>query len=198
MEKVILPKLLGGLGVRNLQFLNRYMMIKWFWRYHSEDEALWIPIIKASYAEQGHWCTKTLLRFLWNQPMGKCKHFLGGVSIKHLSESGGFESTSASGMTNWQETTPQWSPSQTCTALLNFHMPLVSNAEGQLMEYYPLKKPQDWELKSSQSFWNFGVCKYRHIRGWTNFAWCQEWQFYFWSCLYMLFLGEWCAIGFGN
>jgi len=40
-ETVQLPKLSGGLGVRNLRIHNECLLMKWLWRYVEEEQALW-------------------------------------------------------------------------------------------------------------------------------------------------------------
>ncbi|XP_026383262.1 uncharacterized protein LOC113278713 [Papaver somniferum] len=40
-DKVSKPKNKGGLGIRNLRCVNRYLLAKWHWRYANEKEAWW-------------------------------------------------------------------------------------------------------------------------------------------------------------
>ncbi|WMV58532.1 hypothetical protein MTR67_051917 [Solanum verrucosum] len=52
-----LPKLSGGLGVRNLRILNECLLMKWLWRYVEEEQALWREVIHHKYGRDSQWCT---------------------------------------------------------------------------------------------------------------------------------------------
>lgn len=54
--KVTLPKYLGGLGVH-----NKWMLLKWHWRFNQDDVGLWKEIIQAKYGSTSHWCSKPVL-----------------------------------------------------------------------------------------------------------------------------------------
>lgn len=48
-DTIELPKKLGGLGVGNLLNPNLSLLIKWWWRFFSEPNALWRKIIQGKY-----------------------------------------------------------------------------------------------------------------------------------------------------
>ncbi|GKC85135.1 hypothetical protein Tco_1140852 [Tanacetum coccineum] len=50
-NSVLASKIKGGLGVSILFALNRALMMKWFWRFHSHNDSLWSRVIKAIYGE---------------------------------------------------------------------------------------------------------------------------------------------------
>ncbi|GJV02167.1 RNA-directed DNA polymerase, eukaryota, reverse transcriptase zinc-binding domain protein [Tanacetum coccineum] len=52
-NSVLASKIKGGLGVSSLFALNRALMMKWFWRFHSHNDSLWSRVIKAIYGEDG-------------------------------------------------------------------------------------------------------------------------------------------------
>ncbi|GKC69550.1 RNA-directed DNA polymerase, eukaryota, reverse transcriptase zinc-binding domain protein [Tanacetum coccineum] len=52
-SKVLTPKDKGGLGVSSLYAINRGLMIKWLWRFHSQKSTLWSKVIKAIYGSDG-------------------------------------------------------------------------------------------------------------------------------------------------
>lgn len=67
-EKIILPKELVGICIRDLVIHYKCMMMLWLWRCNINDSALWMRVIKARYDEQNHWCTKLPHRYgvsLW-------------------------------------------------------------------------------------------------------------------------------------
>lgn len=39
----------GGLGIRDISYMNDALLMKWWWRYGTEKEALWRQVIKAKY-----------------------------------------------------------------------------------------------------------------------------------------------------
>lgn len=46
----------GGLGLRDIRLMNGCLLLKWWWRYAFEDEALWKSVICAKYGVSGdHW-----------------------------------------------------------------------------------------------------------------------------------------------
>nr|GEZ03488.1 hypothetical protein [Tanacetum cinerariifolium] len=58
----------GGLGISSLFAQNRALMLKWIWRFMSNDSSLWSRFIKAMFGAQGalvdtvsfHWCSNWL------------------------------------------------------------------------------------------------------------------------------------------
>ncbi|GJW03444.1 RNA-directed DNA polymerase, eukaryota, partial [Tanacetum coccineum] len=48
-DKVLASKDKGGLGVSSLHALNRALILKWVWRFVSQDGSLWFRVIKAVY-----------------------------------------------------------------------------------------------------------------------------------------------------
>lgn len=46
----------GGLGIKNLRLANDSLLLKWWWRYKQEDEALWKMVIFEKYGSfRGRW-----------------------------------------------------------------------------------------------------------------------------------------------
>lgn len=85
-KEVILSKVQGGLGIRNLKNHNKALRLKWLWRYSQDPETLRSKVIKAKYEVEDNWMTKPVnsaygvslwrsIRVLW--PALNCK-----VSIK--------------------------------------------------------------------------------------------------------------------
>lgn len=52
-KEVQLNKNQGGLGIRDLGVTNQCLLIKWWWRYAVQDEALWKFVICAKYGVSG-------------------------------------------------------------------------------------------------------------------------------------------------
>ena len=48
-EKVSTTKDKGGLGIRKIRPLNESLFIKWWWRFSSDNKALWRRIICEKY-----------------------------------------------------------------------------------------------------------------------------------------------------
>ncbi|GJS33367.1 RNA-directed DNA polymerase, eukaryota [Tanacetum coccineum] len=48
-NKILASKKNGGLGVSSLHALNRALLLKWVWRFISQDGSLWFRVIKALY-----------------------------------------------------------------------------------------------------------------------------------------------------
>ncbi|KAF3627776.1 putative HUA2-like protein 3-like [Capsicum annuum] len=48
-----------GLGIKNLKSQSQSLMLKWLWRFAS-DESLWKEVIKEKYDMEGKWTTKTV------------------------------------------------------------------------------------------------------------------------------------------
>lgn len=46
-SKCTMPKLQGGLGIKDLTTHNKSLLVKWPWRYAQEGQPLWKEIIKA-------------------------------------------------------------------------------------------------------------------------------------------------------
>ena len=62
-EKVCLPIVLGGLGIRKLVHFNKALLGKWLRRFGREGTHLWRRVIASKYGEgQGGWNTKICRR----------------------------------------------------------------------------------------------------------------------------------------
>ncbi|KAJ9697075.1 hypothetical protein PVL29_009023 [Vitis rotundifolia] len=58
---VCLERKKGGLGVRNLAWMNKALLGKWNWRFAIESGALWKQVISGKYGvEEGGWCTRVV------------------------------------------------------------------------------------------------------------------------------------------
>ncbi|PWA45087.1 RNA-directed DNA polymerase, eukaryota, Reverse transcriptase zinc-binding domain protein [Artemisia annua] len=44
-EKVISPRDEGGLGFDSLRTCNQALLVKWWWRFHTENQAIWRKVI---------------------------------------------------------------------------------------------------------------------------------------------------------
>lgn len=55
---IIRSKKPGGLDIKNLKNQSKARKVKWLWRYHQEDQALWREVIKSKYEELNKWVTK--------------------------------------------------------------------------------------------------------------------------------------------
>ncbi|GJZ28673.1 hypothetical protein Tco_0573320 [Tanacetum coccineum] len=53
-KSVLASKDNGGLGVSSLYALNRALLFKWIWRFHTQDSSLWVKVIKAIYGTDGN------------------------------------------------------------------------------------------------------------------------------------------------
>ncbi|GJR05120.1 RNA-directed DNA polymerase, eukaryota [Tanacetum coccineum] len=81
-NKVLASKKNGGLGVSSFHALNRALLLKWVWRFISQDGSLWFRVIKALYGTSidshpvnlsSNWCS--IIREL-HLLVGKGFHFL--------------------------------------------------------------------------------------------------------------------------
>ncbi|GKB01326.1 hypothetical protein Tco_0829370 [Tanacetum coccineum] len=52
-SKVLAFKEKGGLGVSSLYALNRALLFKWVWRFHTQSSSLWARVIKGIHGEDG-------------------------------------------------------------------------------------------------------------------------------------------------
>nr|GEW86601.1 RNA-directed DNA polymerase, eukaryota, reverse transcriptase zinc-binding domain protein [Tanacetum cinerariifolium] len=53
-SKVMTTKAKGGLGVSSLYALNRGLLLKWVWRFYTQNNTLWTRVIKAIYGIHGN------------------------------------------------------------------------------------------------------------------------------------------------
>ncbi|GKD62672.1 RNA-directed DNA polymerase, eukaryota, reverse transcriptase zinc-binding domain protein, partial [Tanacetum coccineum] len=60
-NNVLAPKQKGGLGVLSLYSLNRALLFKWVWRFHTKKASLWAKVIIASYKKDRKWVGYFLL-----------------------------------------------------------------------------------------------------------------------------------------
>lgn len=52
-DKVLASKVMGGLGVESFFSLKRVMIFKWVWRFLSQNDALWVKVIKVIHGSHG-------------------------------------------------------------------------------------------------------------------------------------------------
>ncbi|WMV46335.1 hypothetical protein MTR67_039720 [Solanum verrucosum] len=64
-DEVIQSKKVGDLGIRNLKLQNRSLLMKWLWRFASQEQALWKETIKARFGMENKWTT-----YMPTQPYG--------------------------------------------------------------------------------------------------------------------------------
>jgi len=64
-KNIIRSKEQGRLGIKNLKYQSKALKVKWLWRYHQEDQALWYRVIKSKYEQLNTWVTKEV-----NTPYG--------------------------------------------------------------------------------------------------------------------------------
>ncbi|WMV30226.1 hypothetical protein MTR67_023611 [Solanum verrucosum] len=87
-DQVILSKKEGGLGIRNLKIQNQSLLMKWLWRFASQEQALWKETIKARFGMENLWITNLStqpygagvwrsIRNLWIKFFNKCKIKVG-------------------------------------------------------------------------------------------------------------------------
>ncbi|WMV18045.1 hypothetical protein MTR67_011430 [Solanum verrucosum] len=87
-DQVILSKKEGGLGIRNLKIQNQSLLMKWLWRFASQEQALWKETIKARFGMENLWITNLStqpygsgvwrsIRNLWIKLFNKCKIKVG-------------------------------------------------------------------------------------------------------------------------
>ncbi|GAU42391.1 hypothetical protein TSUD_296890 [Trifolium subterraneum] len=48
-DQICLPKVKGGLGVKNLEFFNLALLRKWKWRFLNHDNAIWADLLRYRY-----------------------------------------------------------------------------------------------------------------------------------------------------
>ncbi|GJZ76632.1 hypothetical protein Tco_0641304 [Tanacetum coccineum] len=51
-DKVLASKKKGGLGVSSYFTLNRALLLKWVWRFVSQDDSLWFRVIQAVHGDK--------------------------------------------------------------------------------------------------------------------------------------------------
>lgn len=54
-KTVQLNKETGDPGIWNLALQNKYLMMKWLWRFVDEEQALWKEVIQSKYGQISHW-----------------------------------------------------------------------------------------------------------------------------------------------
>ena len=47
----------GGVGIKNLKYQSKALKVKWLWRYHQKDQALWYRVIMSKYEQLNTWVT---------------------------------------------------------------------------------------------------------------------------------------------
>ncbi|GJS11041.1 RNA-directed DNA polymerase, eukaryota, reverse transcriptase zinc-binding domain protein [Tanacetum coccineum] len=53
-NKVLAPKVIGGLGIPSLYALNRGLLFKWVWRFFAHESTLWSRVVKAIHGDDGN------------------------------------------------------------------------------------------------------------------------------------------------
>ncbi|KAM0009097.1 putative RNA-directed DNA polymerase [Helianthus debilis subsp. tardiflorus] len=54
-DRVASPIDCGGLGIRSLDSINRSLLLKWGWRFKTENDCLWVKVISAIHDCKNHW-----------------------------------------------------------------------------------------------------------------------------------------------
>lgn len=62
-DDIIANEKTGGLGIRNLklQNANHSLLMKWLWRFASQEQSLWKETIKTRYGMEDFWTSKAAL-----------------------------------------------------------------------------------------------------------------------------------------
>lgn len=66
-EVVCLPKELGGLGVKNLEWFNLALLGKWGWRLLTERDSLWSCILRSKYGSFSKVVESCKVRRVWGK-----------------------------------------------------------------------------------------------------------------------------------
>jgi len=59
-EDLSVNKKAGGLSIRNMKKQNQSLMMKWLWKFATEEGMLWIEAILAKYGMEDYWITKNV------------------------------------------------------------------------------------------------------------------------------------------
>lgn len=63
-SKVVKPKFASGLGISCHRFKNCALLVKWWWRFGDEKEALWRKVIVSKYGDdEWGWVPKMVPRY---------------------------------------------------------------------------------------------------------------------------------------
>ncbi|KAF3649031.1 putative receptor-like cytosolic serine/threonine-protein kinase RBK2-like [Capsicum annuum] len=84
-KSVIISKKISGMGIKNLTAQNHCLLMKWLWRFTSNEQSLWKKVITQKYDMDGKWITKAVttpyrvrlwrsIRNLGAKFMSKCSH----------------------------------------------------------------------------------------------------------------------------
>ncbi|WMV11936.1 hypothetical protein MTR67_005321 [Solanum verrucosum] len=87
-NEVLVSKKEGGLGTRNLKIQNHSLLMKWLWRFASQEQSLWKDTIKARYGMETRWISNIAtqpygtgvwrtIRNLWPKLINKCTIKIG-------------------------------------------------------------------------------------------------------------------------
>ncbi|WMV24629.1 hypothetical protein MTR67_018014 [Solanum verrucosum] len=57
-EELLVDKKAGGLSIRNMKKQNRSLMMKWLWKFATDEGMLWKEAIVAKYGLEDKWMTK--------------------------------------------------------------------------------------------------------------------------------------------
>nr|GEV94404.1 hypothetical protein [Tanacetum cinerariifolium] len=63
LEKVISPRVNGGLGIGSLRITNQVLLVKWWWRFCVEDQALWCKVIRSIHGPSGGLVVNTTKKY---------------------------------------------------------------------------------------------------------------------------------------
>nr|GEW25391.1 RNA-directed DNA polymerase, eukaryota, reverse transcriptase zinc-binding domain protein [Tanacetum cinerariifolium] len=96
-DKILASKKNGGLGVSNFYALNRALLLKWVWRFISQDGSLWFRVIQVLYGPStvshpvnlsSNWCSIVhelhLLTDKCFDFLSHCKKRIGGRNETHF------------------------------------------------------------------------------------------------------------------
>ncbi|WMV54149.1 hypothetical protein MTR67_047534, partial [Solanum verrucosum] len=87
-NEVLVSKKEGGLGTRNLKIQNHSLLMKWMWRFASQEQSLWKDTIKARYGMETRWISNIAtqpygtgvwrtIKNLWPKLINKCTIKIG-------------------------------------------------------------------------------------------------------------------------
>lgn len=82
-DKVVAPKSEGGLGVGTIRTLNTSLLVKWWWRFKTEKNSLWVKVVKGIHNlhnKPHDYLSNPKISGVWNN-IAACKNDLKKVGL---------------------------------------------------------------------------------------------------------------------